>query len=118
MAYPTNPKYDGTDGGPIDLATAKKWVKNFRDSVKDTDEVRSHYFGCNVISKILQQEGCTGLRIYYALNDKHEKEILILGVNDKGVNMLPASGVLGDGGNTIADISYPCPPTCPPDGDL
>ncbi len=93
-----NPRYDGSDSGPIDL----------------TKEIRSHYFGRNVIDKILSQTGCTGIRIFYALNDAGQKELIIAGVDNTGAGMLPnASG----GGNTLADFSFPCPPICH-EGDL
>lgn len=118
MAQPTNPRYDGADGGRIDLNTAKQWAKNFRDSQSKPDEVRSHYFGRDVIDQILQQLGCSGIRIYYVRNDKNEKELLILGVDSSGSNMLPPLSVAGPGDNSIADMSFPCPPVCPQGSDL
>jgi len=109
------PKYDGTDGGPIDLTTARQWVKNFRATIPPA-EVRSHYFGRDIVDTILAQPGCTGLRIYYAINDKKEKEIIISGADDTGEDMLPGEGAEGSGGNTLADASYPCPSVCPTGG--
>jgi hypothetical protein len=115
---PATPKYDGSDSGPIALPIARQWVKNFRDQMSSPDEIRAHYFGRDVIDKMLSQPGCTGIRVYYALNDKMQKEVLIVGVDDKGNNQLPANESLQGGDNIIADISFPCPSVCPGSGDL
>ncbi len=111
----TAPLYDGSDAGPIDLNLATSWVANFQGSV-GPDEIQSRYFGRDVIDQILAQEGCTGLRIYYAINDGGEKVLIISGVDITGGNMLPTSPTLVAGENTLADASYPCPPYCPPKG--
>jgi hypothetical protein len=100
----TNPRYDGSDSGPIDLATAQLWTQNFQNA-SAPGEVRSHYFGRNIIDQVLAQPGCKGIRIYYALNDQGAKELVIAGVNGTG-------GTLKF---VLADASYPCPPICPPD---
>ncbi len=114
-----NPKYDGSDSGPIDLSTARKWVQNFKTAHPDPKEIRSHYFGRWIIDKILRQPGCTGLRIYYALNDEGAKELIISGVDGQGGTMNPQSLTLsGDDPNTLADASFPCPPICNPSGEL
>ncbi len=118
MAIPTNPNYDGTDGGRIDLTTARQWAKNFRDAHPNPAEVRSHYYGRDTLDSILAQKGCTGIRVYYAINGNKEKELLVVGVDNQGNNMLPASDVVLPGDISIMDNSYPCPPFCPPGGDL
>lgn len=115
------PKYDGTDGGPIELATAKAWAKNFRDTAKNPEEVRAHYFGRDLFLKILAQAECSGMRIYYGLKDDGTKELMLVGVDGKGDNMLPGAGGnarAGDDDNIIGDVSYPCPSVCPGQGDL
>ncbi len=118
MAQPTNPTYNGSDGGRIDLTTARQWVKNFRDANPAAGEVRSHYFGSDILNQILAQPGCTGIRVYYAIDNNKEKQLLIIGVDNNGANMLPASSGLVPGDISIMDNSFPCPPFCPPGGDL
>lgn len=108
------PKYDGTDGGPIELATAKKWTANYRG--KSPGETEAHYFGRDLILRILAQGSCSGIRVYYALDDKGNKQLLLIGADSKGNNMLPGSGVASGGGNEIGDASFPCPPYCPDNG--
>ncbi|QOI98242.1 MAG: hypothetical protein HRU69_12435 [Flammeovirgaceae bacterium] len=108
------PKYDGTDGGPIDLTTAKRWTANYR--VKHPGETEAHYFGRDLILRILAEGDCSGIRIYYAIDDKGNKQLLLVGTNSKGNNLLPQAGTAagGEGGdNQIGDVSFPCPPYCP-----
>lgn len=112
------PLYDGSDSGPIDLSLAKSWIENFRNS-NDVNNIRSHYFGRNVIDDIFLQPNCTGLRIYYALKDNSEKVLIIVGVDSDGNNMLPISQTVTEGENILADYSWPCPTVCnPPNGGL
>jgi hypothetical protein len=108
------PRYDGSDSGPIDLATAQTWIQNFTSKIPPT-EVRSHYFGRWIIDKILRQQDCCGLQIYYALDDSGAKQLLLVGVDSKGNIMRPDTALVGSG-NTIGDASIPCPTFCPNGG--
>jgi hypothetical protein len=113
---PQNPKYDGSDSGPIDLNTAKQWVANYRR--ENPNQTRAHYFGADIVKRILAEHDCSGIRIYYAIDDEGAKQLLIVGADSKGDNLLPASAAaLGGGDNEIADLSLPCPTYCP-DNDL
>ncbi len=109
-----NPTFNGSDGGRIDLSTARTWAKNFRDANPGPMVVKSHYYGRDTLDQILAQPGCTGIRVYYAINDNRERDLLVVGVDNKGNNMLPASAGLAPGDMSIMDNSYPCPPICPP----
>jgi hypothetical protein len=113
MAY----TFNGTEGAPIELKTAKEWAANYRASLKDPNDTVAHFFGFEIIEKILAEPGCIGIRIYYGINDKGEKQLMLIGADKAGDNLLPEEGMslLGDG-NTIADMSYPCPSYCPPTG--
>lgn len=116
MAAPAQPLYDGSDGGRIDLATASQWALNYRND--HPGETRSHYFGRQVLDQILAQSDCKGIRIYYAKNDNNEKELLVVGVDGAGRSMFPVSSGIAPGDYSIMDISFPCPPICPPGSDL
>ena len=106
------PLYDGSDAGPIDLNLAKSWVAKFKKNA-GPNEIQSRYFGRDVIDQILAQQGCTGLRIYYAINDGGERVMIISGVDSTGANMVSTSPTLVAGENTLADFSWPCPGSCP-----
>jgi len=51
-------------GAKIDLKTATKWTRYSRQ--RHPNETISHLFGRDIIDKILSQQDCAGLRIYYA----------------------------------------------------
>lgn len=95
--------FNGTEGAPITLATAATWTANYRSTIAPT-ETRAHFFGRDILEKILTQEDCMGIRIYYALNDAGEKQLILVGADTQENDQ--TSG-------TIADFSNPCPPFCP-----
>ncbi len=100
-------------GDPISLETAKAWTANYRS--KYPEEIKAHFFGSEIINKILAQSDCIGMRMYYAIDDNGGKQIILVGVDSNGNNMEPTTLELNlDDPNTIADISYPCPSFCPP----
>jgi hypothetical protein len=110
MAY----TFNGTEGAPIELKTAKEWAANYRASLKEPKDTVAHFFGYDIIQKILAEPGCMGIRIYYGINDKGEKQLMLVGADKAGDNLLPEEGKqLVDGGNMIADVSLPCPSYCP-----
>jgi hypothetical protein len=108
--------FDGSEGDPIDLQTAQLWTANYR--TQNPEELFGHYFGADIIHQILGESGCVGIRIYYAIDEKGERKLLIVGVDAQGNDLLPIEGAMNGEGNTIADFSYPCPNMCPPDGSL
>ena len=111
------PSFDGTEGAVLDLATAKAWTANFRKASGKSDEILAHYFGKEIIEGILSQSDCVGMRIYYALDEKGEKKLLLIGVDSSGENILPKEGArTTDDEEIIADFSFPCPDYCPGKG--
>jgi hypothetical protein len=107
--------FDGLAGDPISLATGKAWAANYKAA--NPKEIRGHYFGREIIQQILDQTDCSGIRMYYALDDKGIKQLLLVGVDFNGNDQLPIEGIAGlnRSGNVIADASFPCPSYCPDD---
>jgi hypothetical protein len=62
---------------------------------------------------ILAQKGCVALRIYYGMDDSLTLTAIIVGVNDKNEDILPA-----DQENGITEEGVKCPPYCPPGSPL
>lgn len=111
------PDFNGSEGDPLDIATAQKWAANFRSTSQKPDEILSHYFGFEIIQSILSQSSCVGIRIYYAIDEAGEKKLILVGVDATGENLLPVTGGrTSEAGNIIADYSYPCPTYCPGNG--
>jgi hypothetical protein len=59
----------GNEGGPIDLEQAASYTANHRHRHSKNATV-SQFFGQAILNRILQQEGCLGIRIYYANSHK------------------------------------------------
>jgi hypothetical protein len=79
------------------------------------NDTLAHYFGGDIIRRVLNETGCVGIRIYYAIDDKGKKQVLIVGTDANGDNLLPAQGAAAkaDDDPIIVDYSYPCPTICP-----
>lgn len=99
-------KYDGTEGEAIALSQAAEWTRNYRNKRMDTaigEIAKAHFFGRDILSKILEQEGCVGIRMYYAEDNNGQKQLILIGANAEGEDM--EDGI-------IADRSRICPPDC------
>lgn len=88
-------------GGPIQLATAIQWTTNFRNN--NPGAIKAHFFGNIIINDILSQANCIGMRLYNAIDDNNQPQILLVGVDNNGNDM--TDGI-------IADMSHPCPTEC------
>ena len=117
-----NPPFNGSEGGPIALTIVTRWKKNYFDQqinrgVPKDEVMKGHFFGMDIIQKILNQPGCMGIRVYYALNEDMEKRVILLGAKADHSDMDPGNGESVDGnGNTAANFSVDCPPICPGNG--
>jgi hypothetical protein len=108
--------FNSSAGGPIPLSEAKKWTANYRATIKP-GETEAHYFGGDIIRRLLEEIGSVGIRAYYAIDDTGNKQLLLVGVDAEGENLLPEEGTgakaTDDEGPIIVDQSLPCPPSCP-----
>lgn len=103
----------GTEGTWMPEEVSKRWIANY--ATQYPQGLIAHFFGYQIINQILNETDCIGIRMYYALNDAGVQQILLVGVNSKGQNILPLSSTGGremDGGATVADASFPCPTYC------
>ncbi|WP_299702182.1 hypothetical protein [uncultured Pontibacter sp.] len=100
-------KITGKEGGPIDRAQAKRWTASYRASGRG--KTNAHLFGGETVRKLLEQDGCVGMRIYYALDDNGEQQLLLVGTDADGNDLVEGE---------ILDHSTPCPPDCTTGGEL
>lgn len=96
MAFTTN------EGEFISLADAISWTTNYRGSQYDNG-TKSQFYGKSKIAQILQQPGCTGLRIYYAIDNTDTPVLVLVGTNIDGNDL--QTGL-------ILERGFPCPPAC------
>lgn len=96
-------KFNGSEGGEIALSQASDWTANYREKITDSSEVKAHFFGREILQKILDQPEAIGIRMYYALDDTGMKQLVLVGADKEGTDLI--EGI-------IADKSTTCPPDC------
>jgi hypothetical protein len=101
-------------GKDIGYEAGAKMIKRHFDA--NPDDVIAHFLGRNAIEKILAQPGCVGIRAFHALNEMGITQLILVGVNKYGKNILEFD-VLDDGKVTtkvgaIVTNFTKCPPYC------
>ena len=76
----------GTEGESIEHQLAGQWTRNYREA--NPNEIQGHFFGHRILESILQQKGCMGIRMYYALDDNQERHLVLVGVDKDGNDMV------------------------------
>jgi hypothetical protein len=94
--------FNGKEGEQISLEEGAAMTANYRNS-EHAYGARAQYIGKQIIASILQQTGCVGMRMYYALDADGAKQLVIVGVNAEGNDM--TTGI-------IADRTLGCPTYC------
>ena len=120
------PILTGKEGSEWDLAEAAAWTKNYR--AKNPGKTISHYFGREILERILAQDGCVGLRFYHALDEHGKEHLIITGTDANGEDQLntglsvDAAGLKAKAhvvsAQAVGQESMPCPgsPGCPKNG--
>jgi hypothetical protein len=103
--------FDGTEGAAIELAQAVSWTTNYRTKAEPGVEgvvIKAHFFGREILQKLLEQEGCMGIRMYYARDERGQKQLVLVGADAEG----------NDIESMVVDGSKICPPDCSTGGEL
>ena len=93
--------FNGNESSVITKQEAIDWTGNYRSA--NPNAVKAHFFGKNKLQDILNQEGCVGIRAYYAIDDDGKKQLVLVGANSSEQDLV-------DG--VILDKSIPCPTAC------
>lgn len=77
-------------------------------------------FNKKAIETILAKPGCAAVRLYYGMDEHLTVRPILVAVNEKNEDMLPAFSTFenGDPGEDIVDDTIKCPPICPPPSPL
>lgn len=94
--------FTGNEDNFISLEEAQVLTENYR-TASGENAIMGGYFSKTTVQNILNQEGCTGLKYYYGTDDNGKPQLIILGVNKNGDDMI---------GGLLGDRSMPCPPYC------
>jgi hypothetical protein len=82
-------------GEEISHELGTQMVKDFQ--VANPTDIKSYYIGKNIISQILAQPGCVGIKFYNAYNEAGEKTLVSVGVDEFGKNIVEYTIVNQDG---------------------
>lgn len=102
-------------GEDIGYELGAKMIKTYYD--QNQDDVLAHFMGRNIIEAILAQPGVVGIRMFQAVNDLGIKQLVMVGVDVQGNNILNFTEI-GENGELIkkkgivADRARVCPPYC------
>ena len=117
----------------ISLNDAKKFTAGYRaekaefmtpDKIKEKEAKKGGFFGKDDLIELLNQKGCIGMRYYYGRNDDGSKNLVLVGVDEKGNDILPSSEKAdfaaknAEEGGIILERGLPCPPFCSNNGGL
>ena len=94
--------FDENTDHSISLNEAAQMTERYRESVA-TGSIIAGAFGKKSLQTILDQEGCVGIRIYFAKTEGEEVSLVLTGVKNNGDDMYDGE---------LAEYSTPCPPYC------
>src|SRR5260221_5614225 len=96
-----NYTFDGTEGDPIPLDVASRWIGNY--TYNNLGALTAHFFGNNTLEKLLAKNGCMGLRFYYSIDDLSKSNLLVIGADGSGHDF--SSDFRTRGKNSSAELS-------------
>ncbi len=119
----------------ISQSDGKKMIQKFKeekekllkDEYKDKDILPfSETFERAAFDRLLSQPGCIGIRVYYAMDKEQKVNLVVMGTDENGQDILPAdakpvsmlfasaSNEASQNKNIILANAGRCPPDCPP----
>ncbi len=113
--YEQKKGYSAEVGEDIGYEKGAKMIKSYFD--QNPDDVLAHFMGRNMIEAILAQPGVVGIRMFYALNEVGVKQLVLVGADANGNNVLHFDTVNEKGevvrkNGIVADRVRSCPPYC------
>ena len=90
------------EGTFITLAEATSWTANYRGS-QYYNGLKTQFYGKAKIAQITAQAGCTGVRVYYAIDSTDVPVLILIGTDINGNDL--QNGL-------ILERGVSCPPNC------
>ena len=91
----------GNEGETITLSEGATLTANHREA--NPNEIKGLLVGINKLNLVTSQEDVVGVRFYFGLDSKGNKQLVAVGVNAEGNDMT---------GGVILDKFNPCPSLC------
>lgn len=98
--------FNGTEGKVISLADGATMTQDWRNEHATT--TKAVFFGKDHIEGLLRQDGCVGIRVYYAINESNDYTMVLVGVNEEENDMT----------EIVINAGILCPPQCSQPNDL
>ena len=93
---------DGTGQFRITTDAAVQLLKNYRSGAP-AGSVWGEFFGRDAVTSVLNQPGCTGLRIYFGKKSDSSSALVIVGVDSTNSDLTR---------ELVLESGIPCPPVC------
>ena len=99
----------------ISLEQAKQMTATYR-AEKENILPFSETFERTAFDALLAEDGCEGIRIYFGMNADLMIKVIVVGVNDKNMDILPQEqgSTMAAGDGKIVEEGQRCPDYCPP----
>lgn len=94
-------------GETITLSDGEDWCSTFRSEYPGA--TKAYYYSKSNIESIIDQSGCTYLRIYRAVDAEENDCLVLVGADSSKDDMT---------GGTLMSNGDPCPSTCDTDSSL
>jgi hypothetical protein len=82
-------------GEEISHELAFDFIKSYAEAYPT--DISAFYMGRNILEQILAQPGCTGIRFYNGINEKGQKTLVYIGIDDAGNDIIKRTVVQTDG---------------------
>lgn len=112
------PPFDPRAGRRMKLKDAAHWTRQYREARQQTGDqlTRAHYFGKDFLLRLLNEPGCAGLRIYQAIDYHGIGRVVLVGVDEKGQDLLPRKEengkMLPEESDSVGETPVKCPDDC------
>ncbi len=91
--------FDGSEGEFITASQAAKQQERYLVKERErgnNDPVRAQFFGKEILSKMLETKGAVGIRIYHALGEDGEPNLVLVPTDANGKNLVQDTSGLKD----------------------
>jgi len=99
----TNYTFDGTEGGPITLDVATRWISNYTN--KNLGRLTAHFFGRKTLEKMLATTGSMGIRFYYSVDDFGNSVVFATGADGKGKDFISDYNMRGKNSSAALNVA-------------
>ena len=99
--------FNGTEGGPIDLAIARSWQKNWQTA--HPEQPKGLFYGREILLELLAKEGSMGIRFDPGYDEEGKLHLLLYSTDKNGNNLL-------EGSIQVVNDADECPPNYPDPG--